>query len=152
MSTAMFLSDYHFSANTATLLKIKKNETQVFRRNHVFISLPCRRYGEGHHFNTTCGSDYKVSEKTAYKVQVSTFWADCKVQVFVNFWQFGLPIRYKLLLVRHKLLLARFFFVKFWVPERSCTFWVAYKVQVLERSLKIRQNRLPITYGRFQTF
>ena len=34
---------------------------------------------------TTAGSDYKVSEKTAYKVQVSTFWADCKVQVFVNF-------------------------------------------------------------------
>ena len=33
----------------------------------------------------TGGSDYKVVEKTAYKVQVSTFWADCKVQVFVNF-------------------------------------------------------------------
>ena len=44
---------------------------------------------------TTGGSDYKVSEKTAYKVQVLTFRAACKVQVFLNFWQFGLPIRYK---------------------------------------------------------
>ena len=42
-------------------------------------------------FGRTGGSDYKVSEKTAYKVQVSTFWADCKVQVRQN----GLPIRYK---------------------------------------------------------
>ena len=29
----------------------------------------------------TGGSDYKVSEKTAYKVQVSTFWVAYKVQV-----------------------------------------------------------------------
>ena len=30
--------------------------------------------------------------------------------------------------------------------KRSCTFRVAYKVQVLEKSLKIRQNGLPIRY------
>ena len=57
-------------------------------------------------------SDYKVSEKTAYKVQVPTFWVDCKVKVAFD----------------------PFFFAKFWVFCRNCTFWVAYKVQVNEKS------------------